>query len=174
MPFCLGLATSLLEKGYFLPQSFERVKVMELNPLERKVADLLSRWCAQQDRCISKAREKCKQRGLNNSQIDNVVDWLLELDFLDDERFAQSYARGKFRQKRWGEIKIRHHLRVLKIEGYLIDRAIQKELKRPDVLQSLEDLIEYKKRLDQPDKPRMIRYLQGRGYRLDDILNVLD
>ncbi|MEO0404641.1 MAG: RecX family transcriptional regulator, partial [Bacteroidota bacterium] len=114
---------------------------IDLDPLERKVADLLSRWCAQQDRCVSKAQEKCRQRGLEGPQVDKVVDWLISRRFLDDERFAQSYARGKFRQKRWGEIKIRHHLRSLRVENHAIDRAIQKELKKSDVLQSLDDLI---------------------------------
>lgn len=136
--------------------------------------DRLSRWCSQQDRPISKAREKARNGGLNENEVEDLIQELLDQQFLDDARFAESFVRGKFEFKQWGPIKIKHHLRALGVDSRLIDEAVQNNIAKAKREEKLRELIEKKTRLDQPDKPRMIRFLQSKGYALDEILSALD
>ncbi|MGB1031028.1 MAG: regulatory protein RecX [Flavobacteriales bacterium] len=134
----------------------------------------LSRWCSRQDQCVSKARQKAKLDGLNDSEIDQLIDELLDLDFLNEARFAEAFVRGKMNQKLWGEVKVQHHLRQLRVDGQIIQNAINEYIAKGKTENNLRELIAKKKRLDNPAKPSLVRFLQGKGYRLDDILKALD
>ena len=134
----------------------------------------LSRWCSQQDRPISKTKEKARNGGLNENEVEDLIQELLDQQFLDDARYAESFVRGKFEFKQWGPIKIKHHLRAQGVDSRIIDEAIQNNIAKAKREQKLRELIEKKTRLDQPDKPRMVRFLQSKGYALDEILSALD
>ena len=45
-------------------------------------------------------------------------------DFLNEERFAKSFARGKFRIKKWGKVRIVRELKFRKITDYNIKSAL--------------------------------------------------
>ncbi len=40
--------------------------------------------------------------GLNPSQVDELLAYLITEGFLNEERFAKAFAGGKFRIKKWG------------------------------------------------------------------------
>ncbi|MGB0423988.1 MAG: hypothetical protein ACPGED_06685, partial [Flavobacteriales bacterium] len=77
-------------------------------------------------------------------------------------------------QKLWGEVKVQHHLRQLRVDGQIIQNAINEYIAKGKTENNLRELIAKKKRLDNPAKPSLVRFLQGKGYRLDDILKALD
>ncbi len=74
------------------------------------------RYCSVQDRCHSEMRTKLYEWGANGEIIDSVLASLVEDRFLDEERFAKSYARGKFRIKEWGRVKIKMALKQKGVE----------------------------------------------------------
>jgi len=49
---------------------------------------------------------------------------LVESDHLNEERFARSYARGKFRIKRWGRNRIKQDLKFKRVSDYCIRKAM--------------------------------------------------
>jgi len=57
--------------------------------------------------------------------IDNIISHLIEHNFLNEERFAKSYARGKFNIKHWGRIRITKELKFRKISAYNIKTALK-------------------------------------------------
>lgn len=134
----------------------------------------LSRWCSRQDQCISKARQKAKTDGLDSAEVDQLIDELLDLDFLNEARFAEAFVRGKMNQKLWGEVKVQYHLRQLRVDGEIIQNALKEYIAKGAAKNNLKELIAKKRRLDNPAKPSMIRFLQGKGYRLDEIFKALD
>jgi regulatory protein len=87
----------------------------------------MARWCAYQDRCWSEAESKIKDWGLSEQDILDVLHKLNDERFLDDERFARSYARGKHRIKRWGRLKIIQQLERKGLSSYCL-RAAEEEL----------------------------------------------
>lgn len=111
----------------------------------------LQKYCVYQDRCHSEVRSKLMEVGVYGDDLENVMAELISENFLNEERFARSYARGKFRIKKWGRIRIQQELRRRKISAYCIKKAMV-ELEDYDYDQQLVDLLEKKNRtLREPD-----------------------
>ncbi|MGB5941616.1 MAG: regulatory protein RecX [Leeuwenhoekiella sp.] len=84
----------------------------------------LERFCAYQDRCHQEAVEQLRQMRMIPEAIDVIVVHLINENFLDEERFARSFARGKFRIKKWGKKRIILELRRKGIHKNLIEKAL--------------------------------------------------
>ena len=56
--------------------------------------------------------------------LEEIMAELVEERFLDEERFARSFARGKFRMKQWGRVRIRRELKQRDISDYCIRQAM--------------------------------------------------
>ena len=83
----------------------------------------LEAYCAYQDRCHKEVREKLIQMRMIPDAVDAIIYHLLQHKFLDEERFARSFARGKFRHKKWGKNRIKQELKQREIGTYLINKA---------------------------------------------------
>jgi len=57
--------------------------------------------------------------------IDHIMAYLVEHDFLNEQRFAESFARGKFRIKNWGKVRIVRELKQRDISPFLIKKSLQ-------------------------------------------------
>ena len=66
-------------------------------PEEAKRA--LEHYCVHQDRCHKEVEEKLSKMRLIPEIIEIVITHLIAENFLNETRFSQSYARGKFRIK---------------------------------------------------------------------------
>jgi regulatory protein len=81
-------------------------------------------FCAYQERCHSEAREKLYSLGLNKKEGDEMLAQLIEEGFINEERFAERFAGGRFRLKQWGKIKINYELKQKGISAYCIKKAL--------------------------------------------------
>ena len=74
----------------------------------------LEHFCAYQERCHDDVIQKIRLLGIFGKDQDEIIVHLIDHDFLNEERFACSFARGKHRIKYWGysrivnELKLRH------------------------------------------------------------------
>jgi len=71
--------------------------------------------------------------------IDEIIGHLIQENFLNEERFARSFARGKFNIKKWGKNRIVNELKQRDITKYNINLAL-KELEETAYLETLEKL----------------------------------
>lgn len=130
------------------------------------------RYCAYQDRCHQEIRFKLVQWGVYGEDLENILADLIAEGFLDEERFARSFARGKFRMKQWGRLRIAGELKKRGISDYCL-RAGLSEIEEEDYLQTLRDLLLKKKeQLDPAYTPfermqLLIRQGIGKGYETD-------
>lgn len=53
-----------------------------------------------------------------------ILHHLIKFDFLNEERFALTYARSKFNQKHWGKVRLKNELKRRQISSYLITKAL--------------------------------------------------
>ena len=104
----------------------------------------LQHYCAYQDRCHSEVRSKLLDLKIYGDELERIITDLIADDFLNEERFAQSYARGKHRMKKWGRMKIKSHLKMKKISAYCIKKGLQ-EIDEQEYMETLTYLL--KKRL---------------------------
>ena len=89
-----------------------------------QVLDKMAKYCAYQERCVKDVREKLKTFDLPDEEKAKILDYLLDNRFVNDERFAMSFVRGKVNQSGWGLNKIRFHLMQKGIAKELIDEAL--------------------------------------------------
>ena len=82
-------------------------------------------FCAYQERCHDEVIAKLKSMNMIPEAIDLIAVHLIENNFLNEERFACSFARGKHRIKFWGKIRIVNELKFRHISKYNIDRALK-------------------------------------------------
>lgn len=89
-----------------------------------QVLDKMAKYCAYQERCVKDVRDKLKTFDLPQKEKDKIIDYLVDNRFVNDERFARSFVRGKINQSGWGINKIRFHLIQKGIAKDLIDEAL--------------------------------------------------
>ena len=89
-----------------------------------QVLDKMAKYCAYQERCVKDVRDKLKTFDLPQKEKDKIIDYLVDNRFVNDERFARSFVRGKINQSGWGLNKIRFHLIQKGIAKDIIDEAL--------------------------------------------------
>ncbi|MGY0391400.1 regulatory protein RecX [Bizionia sp. KMM 8389] len=128
----------------------------------------LERYCAYQERCHKEVTDKLKQMQMIPEVIDVVVVHLLNHNFLNETRFAQTYVRGKFNIKKWGRQRLRLELKKRDVSKYNIDLAM-KEISDADYLATFHELAEKKlKTITETDtwkkRKKLANYLLYRGW----------
>lgn len=89
-----------------------------------QVLDKMAKYCAYQERCVKDVKDKLKTFDIPQEEKTKILDYLLDNRFVNDERFAKSFVRGKVNQSGWGMNKIRFHLMQKGIVKELIDDAL--------------------------------------------------
>jgi regulatory protein len=89
-----------------------------------QVLDKMAKYCAYQERCVKDVRDKLKTFDLSKEEKTKILDYLLDNRFVNDERFARSFVRGKVNQSGWGLNKIRFHLMQKGIAKEIINEAL--------------------------------------------------
>ncbi len=84
----------------------------------------LEKYCAYQDRCHFEINAKLREMKMIPEACEQIVLHLMTHNFLNEERFAKSYARGKFRIKGWGKQRIKRELKHREISDYHIKVAL--------------------------------------------------
>ncbi|GAA5224704.1 regulatory protein RecX [Membranihabitans marinus] len=139
---------------------------------KEKALQRMQKYCAIQDQSVQKVREKLFAiEALTDEERESIVDDLLDDKFLDDLRFAKNYVTSMINQKRWGKYKIIQGLHRHKIASNHIDAAI-KTIDSSIYLNNLEHLYQIKKNYTE-DKHKIIRFLQQKGYEIQDIFKFL-
>lgn len=85
----------------------------------------LENYCAYQERCHKEVVEKLRGMNMIPQVIDLIIVHLIDQNFLNEERFACSFARGKHRIKYWGTIRIVNELKFRNISSYNIKTALK-------------------------------------------------
>lgn len=100
----------------------------------------IRRWCALQERSSFEVTQKLIAWRIPKDEIPHIINKLRKENFLNDERFAEDFARGKFRIKQWGRIKIRRSLEQKRIKTEYIDKAIS-QIDETDYIDCLKKLV---------------------------------
>lgn len=97
----------------------------------------IEHYCAYQERCHEEVVQKLRSMKLDSEEIDTILVYLIKDNFLNESRFACSFARGKHRIKFWGKIRIVNELKFRKITQYNINLAL-KEISTEEYLNTFD------------------------------------
>ncbi|PPK85574.1 regulatory protein [Neolewinella xylanilytica] len=141
--------------------------------------EALQHYCAYQDRCHQEARDKLYELGYGGDAAEEVIVELIKEKYLDEERFARSYARGKFKMKKWGRYRIRRELKSRKLSDYCIRKAMT-EIDDKEYYGTLCSELERRNALEKPGqhpylkRRRLADYMVKRGYESGLVWQALD
>ena len=137
----------------------------------------IEHYCAYQERCHKEVVNKLKDLGIIQNAIDVIVTDLIQNNYLNETRFAQSFARGKFKIKKWGKVKIHRELNKREISEYNIKMGM-KEISDSDYEETFNTLLDKKlselSHLPESEQKRKIfSYLSYRGWEVEKIFEAL-
>lgn len=125
-------------------------------------------YCAYQERCHQEVKSKLYNIGLNTSEVDELLVYLINEGFLNEERFAKTFAGGKFRLKKWGRVKITQALEAKGLSKNCV-RIGLKEIEQEDYEHTLKDLLLVKRNaIDEENlfvlRDKLSKYAIFKGY----------
>lgn len=128
----------------------------------------LQRYCAYQERCHQEVRNKLVKMRMIPEVIDQIIVALIEQNFLNEERFAKTYIRGKFRIKKWGRKRLTLELKKKGITKFNINQAML-QLSDSDYIETFNTLAEtrlncIKETNKLKKKKKLADYLLYRGW----------
>lgn len=147
--------------------------------MDRKILQKAASFCAYQERTQDEVRTFLAQKwNTFGEDADVIIAELIVLNYLNEERFAQTFSGGKFRVKRWGRLKITQELRRRGLSTYNIDKAME-VLAGEDYEIELEKLLIRKLDTLSKEDPlkakfKLARYATGKGYESDLIWKIVD
>lgn len=106
--------------------------------------------------------------------VDEAVEKLIELDLINDRRYAENYARELFEHKKFGKIRIKSELIAKGIASDIASETVNSlfEDEEPDNIQRIVDIIEkkyYNRMNDEVGRKKVFSALQRMGYSFSDI-----
>lgn len=134
----------------------------------KEAALKLMQFCAYRDRSQKEVEEKLIEMRMIPAAREKIIIQLMQENFLNEERFARSFARGKFRIKKWGRNKIKQELKAREISTPLIRIALT-EINEADYFNTLRELAEKKLILINEKDPfkkrnKLSNYLLQKGF----------
>ena len=106
----------------------------------------IQKYCAYQERSQQEVRNRLYNWGLRSNEIESMIVDLIQDNFLKEERFASAFTGGKFRQKKWGKVKIKMALQEKRVSAPLIKKALS-EIREKDYIKTLKDIIRMREKL---------------------------
>lgn len=156
---------------------FEKNKQKKIIYSFSQAVEKARHWCALQERSHHETRLKIGSLGIYSDEAEQLVSQLITEGFLNEERFAKAFARGKFRIKHWGKIKIISELKRKKISEYCINKGLE-EIDDNEYFETIYSLIkkkniEIKEHNPWKRKAKLISFLAGKGYEMELVREIL-
>jgi regulatory protein len=151
----------------------EKKKSLTVDEIKRK----LELYCVYQDRCHKEVEQKMREYQLIPEARELILLSLMKENFLNEERFSKSYARGKFRIKSWGKQRIVRELKFRDISDYNIKTAL-KEIEEAAYLETIYRITENRNAvISEPNlskrKKKLIDFLMRKGFENELIYKVV-
>lgn len=149
-------------------------KVFTVNEIKNK----LEFYCVYQDRCHKEVESKLREYNVIPEARELILLSLMDEGFLNEERFCKSFARGKFRIKKWGKERIIRELKFRDVSVYNIKTAL-KEINEEEYMETLYELVHKKNNsLNESNiykrKKKIVDYVRYRGYESNLIFQVVN
>ena len=135
----------------------------------------LRHYCGYQERCHAEVKTKLYELGIRKADHDEIIATLIEENYLNEERFAISFARGKFRMKQWGRVKIKYELKQKQVSEYCVRKALE-QINEEEYKKTLQHLYEEKWNSLKGETNRFAKltkardYLLQKGYEVDLVM----
>lgn len=151
----------------------------KLKPMsEEQAFSQLAARCAAAEYCPDDMRRKMAAWLLPEGAEERILQRLVDNRFIDENRYAEAFARDKFRYNRWGAQRIRIELQRRHIAPGIIETALG-TIDETDADDTLCRLLAQKRRTTRGHsayevKMKLLRFALGRGFSMEQARRCLD
>jgi len=146
---------------------------------ENEMINKIKVLCSRKEMCISDVRNKLKEWHLIPSKIDEIIQNLVQEQFIDEVRYAKSFVNDKSQLKSWGKRKILYFLEQKHIDKDAILQAIN-AIDADDYSEELQEVIQKKhkllaKRITEKKvlRQKVVQFCISKGYSYEDITKAM-
>lgn len=137
----------------------------------------IKKFCAYQERSQKQVRDRLKKMGLIDDAVDLLISECIQENYLNEERFAKAFVRGKHNIKGWGRKRLELELKRQEVSEYCMRKAMQ-ELEDDAYDDKLESLAlkkwnESKGANAFAKGKKVVDFLLRRGYESDKVWDVV-
>jgi regulatory protein len=152
------------------PQKPDELAARDPARVRAKALGLLAR----REHSAGELKTKLLERGYESTAVEAVLSSLAQEKLLSDERFVQEFVAARVRRGS-GPMKIRAELRGRGVEGELADLALAalKGASAEGAAAARRKRFGAELPKDMPERARQARFLQQRGFSMDDIRKAL-
>ena len=119
------------------------------------------RYCSKAEHCVDDVRQKLWAWKVPTEEHDDIINTLIDNNFINEQRYANAFVKDKFRFNHWGRIKISIMLRAKKIDAAIIDDALS-SIDEDEYLDTLRNLIS--RWSAETDQQKLMRKAVSRGF----------
>lgn len=145
--------------------------------LKVKVYNSALRLLGYRMRSINEMRDRLIDKKYPNNIIEETINKLLKMGYLNDVEFAKAFSRDKVISKKIGPLALRVEFIPHKIDEDILEKAIFNVYEKYPIIDLIKLLLDKKKiqsgtKLDQKAKKRIYDFLIRKGFKWNDISNV--
>tara|TARA_B100002052_G_scaffold265629_1_gene262308 strand:- start:211 stop:678 length:468 start_codon:yes stop_codon:yes gene_type:complete len=140
---------------------------ISFNEDEKIIIEKIQSYCLYQDRCVKEVKNKLYSFKVSSQLVENIVEYLIDNDYLNEERYTKMFIQGKLRIKKWGRIKLKYELRSKGIDIKTINEYIN-QINEEDYINYFNEFstskIKFLKGTKDQKKRSFINYFTYRGW----------
>ena len=134
---------------------------------DKVIVEKIQSYCLYQDRCLKEVKKKLNTLNTEKDLQLKIINYLVDSDYLNEERFTKFFIQGKLRIKKWGKIKLKYELKVRGIDNKIIEAHI-KNISEDEYLSYFDEFssnkIKFLKGNINQKKSSFINYFTYRGW----------
>jgi regulatory protein len=134
--------------------------------------------CSLQEKCAYDLEQKMKRWELSSQEIATIIRYLEQENYLNEQRFCDSFVHDKLHYNKWGKKKIAQALRLKRIHSETIQHSLLK-IEDETYNSIIRQVLEAKKRTikaanDYEFKNKLLRFASSRGFEIEIVLHLLE
>lgn len=140
-----------------------------MSPVHTYLLDKARKYCSYQERCIYDVKMKLLEWKASDKTIESIIRQLEENDYINEERYAVSYATGKLRNNKWGRNKIFYSLMRKHIPELYVQMGLS-EIDEQEYISVLKSVLASKKIDEENDYRRnnkLVKYAVQKGFQAE-------
>ena len=134
---------------------------------DKIIIEKIQSYCLYQERCVKEVKNKLFSLKVSSKSANDIIEYLIDNDFLNEERYTLMFIQGKLRIKKWGRIKLKYELRLKGIDIKIINEHIN-QINEQDYINYFNEFsikkIKFLKGSRDQKKRSFINYFTYRGW----------
>ena len=144
----------------------------------KKARRLAIKYLVYRDRSRNEMACYLSEKGFSAGIVDKILSFLLENNYINDERFAMQFGKSRIENKKIGKLLLKQELRIKGIEGQTIENSLYllyKEYNEKEIAIACakKKLPSYSSNSTEKVMARLARFLQRKGFPSDIVYEVV-